>query len=161
MGNSQDIHDHDSSKHRIKRIDFQLQHHYDSLKQVHDYSNNWDFDGDSIADQLFFIGTGGAHLYFYPRIILSSDHIIIEFRRIETDFPVLQVGERSEDRTSFLERLIGFAIFENGNNERRVCNLVIRLDRQSKTAYYYKYPERHSDILIITFNKILKVKEWN
>src|SRR3954471_2996099 len=50
-----------------------INYSYSVSTQTHDYSNNWDFDGDGKTDNLYFIGTGGAHLYFYLRIVLSSD----------------------------------------------------------------------------------------
>src|SRR5688500_10540773 len=42
-----------------------LNYSYDPATQTHNYSKNWDFDSDGETDSLYFIGTGGAHLYFY------------------------------------------------------------------------------------------------
>jgi hypothetical protein len=40
-----------------------LHYSYSLANQTHNYSGNWDFDGDGNTDELYFIGTGGAHLY--------------------------------------------------------------------------------------------------
>ncbi|MEO6722195.1 MAG: hypothetical protein ABIN67_17645 [Ferruginibacter sp.] len=53
----------------------------------YNYSNKWDFDGDSKNDSLYFIGNGGAHTYFFLRIILSSDGLIRNFPTIQIDMP--------------------------------------------------------------------------
>ena len=50
-----------------------LKYSYEKVKQTHDYSNNWDFDGDNVKDELYFIGNVGAHLYYQLRVILSSN----------------------------------------------------------------------------------------
>ena len=66
-----------------------LHYKYYEASQVHDYSNNWDFDGDGIKDSLLFIGNGGAHLYFHLEMILSDGARCYDFPFIETDFPML------------------------------------------------------------------------
>jgi len=42
-----------------------LKYSYDNISQIHNYSNNWDFDNDGVKDEIYFIGTGGAHLFFF------------------------------------------------------------------------------------------------
>jgi len=64
-----------------------LQYHYDSARQIHDYSGNWDLDADGTADSILFIGNGGAHLYFHLRIILSTHNSINDFPFLEFDMP--------------------------------------------------------------------------
>lgn len=66
-----------------------LHYSYDEEKQTHNYSGNWDFDGDGETDELYFIGTGGAHLYFYISIVLSSNSKVQDFTFLELDFPAL------------------------------------------------------------------------
>ena len=66
-----------------------LNYKYDSINQIHNYSNNWDFDNDGINDEFSFIGTGGAHLYYYLQVILSSDTVVRNIRFLQSDFPVL------------------------------------------------------------------------
>lgn len=62
---------------------------YNDSGQTHNYSGNWDFDGDEKKDSLFFIGNGGAHLYYHLRIVLSSDKIKRDFSFLLFDLPYL------------------------------------------------------------------------
>ncbi|WP_276978659.1 hypothetical protein [Flavobacterium filum] len=66
-----------------------LKYSYDDKTQTHNYSDNWDFDKDGKTDQLNFVGTGGAHLYFYLRVVLSSDNKTHDLNFIQSDNPVL------------------------------------------------------------------------
>lgn len=66
-----------------------LKYYYDSSTQTHDYSGNWDFDGDKISDSLSFVGNGGAHLYFHLRLRISSELKTRNFEFLVLDFPVL------------------------------------------------------------------------
>lgn len=66
-----------------------LKYFYNTSTQTHDYSGNWDFDGDRNPDSLFFIGNGGAHLYFHIRLKLSSEHQERDFQYLVSDFPML------------------------------------------------------------------------
>lgn len=65
-----------------------LQYNYDEESIVHNYSGNWDLDEDGIRDEIYFIGTGGAHLYYYLRVVLSSDKKVRDFKYLESDAPV-------------------------------------------------------------------------
>lgn len=65
-----------------------LKYKYDATKQVHDYSGNWDFDGDNLTDSIFFTGNYGTHLYFSLSIILSADHRKFNFPFLVTDMPL-------------------------------------------------------------------------
>ncbi|WP_343858433.1 hypothetical protein [Fulvivirga kasyanovii] len=60
---------------------------FDTSSQTHDYSNNWDFDGDKLTDSLLFIGNGGGHLYFNLKIILSSNNKAFDFPFLNSDMP--------------------------------------------------------------------------
>jgi hypothetical protein len=64
-----------------------LHYRYIAATQTHDYSGNWDFDGDGRKDSLWLIGNGGAHLYFHLRIAPSSDGKIQNFNFIQIDMP--------------------------------------------------------------------------
>jgi len=66
-----------------------LKYSYDSLSQTHNYSGNWDIDGDKKPDSLFFVGNGGAHLYFHLRLQLSSENKARDLSYLVSDFPVL------------------------------------------------------------------------
>jgi len=101
---SQSDHIPNSFKKRYDSLFPALKYSYDPATQTHDYSGNWDFDGDKKLDSLFFIGNGGAHLYFHLRLKLSSEDIIRDFRYLVSDFPIL-------DSISRLKRMYG----ENSN----------------------------------------------
>ena len=58
--------------------------------QTHDYSNNWDFDGDGKFDALHFIGNNGAHLYYHLNVGLSSEKEKRSYTWLFTDFPLLE-----------------------------------------------------------------------
>lgn len=69
-----------------------LHYQYDSANQVHNYSGNWDLDKDGKTDGIYFVGTGGAHLYFYLRVRLSSNGGTQDFPFIASDLPLLPAG---------------------------------------------------------------------
>ena len=104
-----------------------INYNYYETCNTHNYSNNWDFDLDGKKDSLYFIGTGGAHLYYYLKIVLSSDNQPREFSFIETDFPVFTHIDSYDVQISR-----GFAILplENGQG----LSIIIRLDDQSYYA---------------------------
>jgi hypothetical protein len=68
----------------------ELKYSYNDEKQIHNYSANWDIDGDGKADSIFFIGNGGAHLFYHLRVILSSEKIIRDYKFISIDLPLLK-----------------------------------------------------------------------
>ncbi|HRZ41277.1 MAG TPA: hypothetical protein P5228_01080 [Bacteroidales bacterium] len=105
-----------------------LKYHYDSISQIHNYSDNWDFDHDGIRDELYFVGTGGAHLYYYLRVILSSDAVVRDMHLAESDFPVLTATDTIDfDRTS-----AGFVVAAPGFDANP--SIIVRLDDQSYFA---------------------------
>lgn len=63
---------------------------YSENSQTHDYSGNWDFDGDAIADKFFFVGNGGAHLQYCPLIVLSSIDSNFYFPNLPLDIPLYE-----------------------------------------------------------------------
>ena len=64
-------------------------HAFNAKTQVHNYSRNFDFDGDIDSDSMYFVGTGGAHLYYYLKIRLSSTKKTYEFHDIQIDDPTV------------------------------------------------------------------------
>ena len=66
-----------------------LTYSYDPATQTHNYSGNWDIDGDKKPDSVLFIGNGGAHLYFHLQLKLSSESKARDFPNLLTDFPML------------------------------------------------------------------------
>ena len=67
-----------------------INYRYVEENQTHDYSGNWDFDGDDVKDSIMFVGIGGTHLYFYLRIYLSSEKKMHDFNFLVTDYPLLE-----------------------------------------------------------------------
>ena len=65
----------------------QLHYSYNESKQVYDYSGNWDFDGDGKKDSLQFIGNGGAHLEYFPRIVLTGSEHAYQYSYLLIDMP--------------------------------------------------------------------------
>jgi hypothetical protein len=83
----------DSCQPYFDKNKIKINYKYADLTQTHDYSGNWDFDGDLKTDELYFIGTGGAHLYFYLRVILSSDKKVRDFPFIGIDMPCVGTAD--------------------------------------------------------------------
>ena len=106
-----------------------LAYSFDNISKTHNYSNNWDFDNDGIKDQLFFVGTGGAHLYYFLKVILSSEKLSREFDFIESDFPFLT----STDTLNIDKTSVGFVVATFGNNQ--TSSIIVRLDNSS----YYSH----------------------
>ena len=100
-----------------------INYSYDENKQVHNYSNNWDFDNDGINDELYFVGTGGAHLYFFLRLILSSDKVVRDFPYLISDYPILPSGENFNPKEDY------FAVLDIKKNNNKA--IFIRLDAPS------------------------------
>lgn len=102
-----------------------LKYSYDDISQIHNYSNNWDFDKDGIKDELYFVGTGGAHLYYFLKVILSSDKKSRELNFIQSDFPFLIATD-----TSNLEKaVLGFVVADIGKD--LTPTIIVRLDEQT------------------------------
>lgn len=102
-----------------------LRYRYDNASQTHNYSNNWDFDKDGINDELYFIGTGGAHLYYFLKVVLSTDHKPRVFDFIQSEFPLLT----ATDTLHFDKIPVGFVVTEFGKN--LTPTIIVRLDQQT------------------------------
>ena len=107
-----------------------LHYSYENEKQTHNYSNNWDFDGDNINDEVYFIGNGGAHLYYFLRIVLSSDKIFRNFNFLQLDLPVLPTEVELLLRDYNPETsAANFAVFDDGQD--KTSDLFVRLDEKT------------------------------
>jgi hypothetical protein len=102
-----------------------LKYSYYNASQTHDYSNNWDFDNDGINDKVYFIGTGGAHLYYFLKVVLSKDEKPREFSFIQSDFPLLV----ATDTLNFDKTPLGFVVTAFGKN--LTPTIIVRLDKQT------------------------------
>lgn len=86
---------------------------YNDSSQVYDYSGNWDFDGDTKTDNLYFVGNGGAHTLYYLKIILSSEKKIRDFSFISIDFPIPGKIEDLRNKTFYpFPSLFSFVVFD-------------------------------------------------
>jgi hypothetical protein len=116
-----------SFEQTYKRSNQSINYNYENEKQIHNYSNNWDLDNDGKPDQVYFIGTGGAHLYFFLRVVLSTDNRTRDFSFIQSDFPVLP-SDKELQKASFNPKINStqFAVFGNSNK-----SIFVKLDDQS------------------------------
>ena len=92
----------------------------------YNYSNKWDFDGDTKMDSLYFIGNGGVHAYFYLKIILSSDNLPRYFRTVQLDMPYISTFEnlKMQNKNPAIQFVVGdlnydgkLDIYLNFNNQ--------------------------------------------
>ena len=83
----------------LKRVNPGIKYSYNKYSQIHDYSGNWDLDGDGVPDRILFIGEGGTHLYFHLMIILSSNiDLVNNYPWLAIDVPCL--GNTNDLKTS-------------------------------------------------------------
>lgn len=108
-----------------RKVEPSLKYIYDSTAQTHNYSDNWDFDGDGIKDELYFVGTQGVHSYYYLKIVLSSDHKARALDFVLSDYPVLTANDTSH----FNELPVGFVVAKWGSNT--TPTMIVRLDEQT------------------------------
>ena len=112
-----------------------LKYSYIDSLQIHNYSGNWDLDRDGTPDSLLFVGEGGAHLYYYLRIILSSDKKVRNFPFVRIDYPYL--GKISDlKRSNFYPPplLPQFVIYNFDEDLNLNDEIYIHLD--SETFYF-------------------------
>lgn len=119
-----------------------LTYSYDKISQTHNYSNNWDFDKDGIKDELYFVGTGGAHLYYFLKVILSSDKKTREFNFVQSDFPILN----GTNTLNIEKTVLGFVVADLGKD--LTSTIIVRLDDNT----YYAMKKELTKLKIKTKN---------
>ena len=130
-----------------------LRYHYEEDKAIHNYSGNWDFDADGIADAMYFIGTGGAHLYYYLRVVLSSDRIVRDFGYLESDLPVyappLSTGTGRDSHIA--DSFTSFSVVQ----QQGQCLIYLRLDTavQFAARKLLKHHGVKTEKVLLGFNK--------
>lgn len=138
-----------------------LNYSYDAERQIHNYSNNWDFDLDGIKDELYFIGTGGAHLYFYLSVVLSSAREQHHFNFLITDYPFLPPDDMLNNVELIpKDYLINFAVFEIEGSDKK--HILINLDQQSYAVNSRKFKQlglNTTQILVYFENGKAKFKD--
>lgn len=84
----------------------------------YNYSGKWDFDGDGTTDSLFFIGNGGAHAYYFLRIVLSSDQVRRDYPTVHLDMPYLSSAQTlSATKSNPMVQLVIHDFDRDGNND--------------------------------------------
>lgn len=114
-----------------------LTYSYSESSQTHNYSNNWDFDKDGIKDELYFVGMGGAHLYYYLKVILSSDKKTREFNFVQLDFPFL-IGT---DTLKIEKTVSGFVVANVGKD--LTPTIIVPLDDNTYHAVKKELTKRN------------------
>lgn len=135
-----------------------LNYTYEVLSQTHNYSNNWDFDGDGVKDQLFFIGNGAVHLYFHLKICLSSNKKAHIFPFLEIDNPFFdkKVELDNEGKPSMIQQFV-VADFDDD----KLLEVYIQLNEKSKIPQKWKAKGLSSNRVIVDYSKgKLDLKNW-
>lgn len=120
-----------------------IHYSYSEDTQTHDYSGNWDFDGDSIADGLLFIGDGGAHLQFYPKIHLSSTDTTFVFPDLSLDMPIYEADYPPKAGFSTLD----FYHFHDGEIPSLVMNVSSQKGYEQVVLSYDGFPWKEIKII--------------
>jgi hypothetical protein len=125
-----------------------INYKYDRAAQVLDYSGNWDFDKDGQKDGLLFIGTGGAHLYYYLRIVLSSDSMARNYTSLNLDNPILHIqeGNPKMDPVNLLHQ---FTVLDIDNDVQE--EILLLLDRFSRGSPWLNKQGIDSDSVVVRF----------
>lgn len=122
-----------------------LKYQYHDDTQIHNYSGNWDFDGDGKNDSLFFVGENGAHLYFHLRIVLSTSEKAHTFEFLRMDNPFLYKSKKNK-HTSELNMPSLFAVEDLDNDG--LPEIFIKIEEQTRIPRKWR-------LRGITSNKII------
>ncbi|MFK7783980.1 MAG: hypothetical protein AB8B56_02630 [Crocinitomicaceae bacterium] len=128
---------------------------------THDYSENWDFDGDGKKDSIRFESDGGAHLQFFLVISLSSESHPQYFDWIFTDDPLLQpldsLPETSAEYTS-----TNFVVSDFNGDERNDIYINVGNYGESLPDNFEKLGLNDSKIVLFYDKKSSSfiAKEW-
>lgn len=127
-----------------------LNYTYDSLSQTHDYSNNWDFDGDGKKDKLLFVGNGATHLYFHLQIWLSSDKKTYTFPFLAIDLPIFakEIKLDNEGKPEISQQFV-VANFDAD----KLPEIYISLDEKSTIPQNWKNKGLSSHQIIVDYSK--------
>ena len=138
-----------------------LLYSYTGSTQTHDYSGNWDFDKDGKKDRLYFIGNGGAHLYYHLRIVLSSDNTARDFPFLAFDLPILgNISELKKSNTGFpvLPQFVVHDFDADGVDEIYLhldtmhCPIPRKWKRKGLTSPYILVKYKNQQLLLKNFS---------
>jgi hypothetical protein len=144
-----------------KRINPELKYSYNELSQTHDYSGNWDLDGDKKKDSVLFIGNGGAHLYFHLKVVLTSDKKGRDFLFLLTDMPLLHAVDSLQRKLTENLPFPKFVVADFNNDGRNDIYLNVGpMDSKIPTKWKNKgVTSRH---LVVTYeSKDLTIKNYS
>lgn len=139
-----------SLKDYFKDHNINIKYSYNKRTQTHNYPGNWDFDGDGIADSLLLVGNGGAHLYFHPKVALSTGSVK-EFTYIEIDFPAVgTANDLYRDEKGALPYIPQFVVADFDNDG--INELYFHLDRNSFDAIEWGKRGVHTPYILLDCN---------
>jgi hypothetical protein len=134
-----------------KQRNASINYNYDNATQTHDYSGNWDFDSDGMNDGLLFIGSGGAHLYFSLKIILTSQKTAVAYPYIELDTPLLADNEVLKTvNYNPLTTYNQFAVYDFDKDG--TSDIFIHLDQPTKNSKELQSQGITSENILLTYN---------
>jgi hypothetical protein len=132
----------------------EISYSYSDSLQTHDYSGSWwYFDADDEPDNLLFVGTGGAHLYFHLRLVLSSDSIVRDFPELLLDMPLVQNMETLK-KESFYPPLVLTQIVVDDFDSDGKDEIFLTLDRNTFSVVSQELKEKGvtSRYVLVDFN---------
>ena len=129
---------------------------YDNTAQTHNYSGNWDFDGDGQKDSLVFRGNGAVHLYYYLDVVLSSSRDAGNFPALAFDEPYLgTVADLEQSGREDTPCLLQFIVRDFDQDGHMDLYLNFNPDF-SRLPHAWKKQGIHSGPVILTY----KNKRW-
>ncbi|TNE54903.1 MAG: hypothetical protein EP338_05500 [Bacteroidetes bacterium] len=111
----------------------------------YDYSGKWDLDKDGQKDSLLLVGNGGAHAWYYPRLILSSNGRQYDYPHLLIDFPY--PGELSPKKIEN-DQLLQLAII----NEPKGTYMYLKVDVETEQEVFNSYG-LHQRKILFSFDK--------
>ena len=151
-----------SLKKEYNRINPMLNYSYNDSSQIHNYSNNWDFDNDGKKDSLFFIGNGGAHLSYHLRIILSSDNLLRDFPFLILDMPYLgSINDLKKTKEGGYPTLPQFVVHDFDSDGIDEVYLNVDVSFSSLPKKWKKRGVNSSHIYLGYENKDLIIKNYS
>ncbi len=102
-------------------------------------------------DEVFFVGTGVVHLYYFLRVVLSSEKTVKDFTLLQSDFPILSNDEELI-KTNYCQKnhQTQFAIFDFDKDGTK--DIFIRLDNSSfLTSQTLKRKGIKTNQIVLTF----------
>jgi hypothetical protein len=125
-----------------------INYSYVENSQTHDYSGNWDFDGDGILDRIIFVGNGAAHIYFKLLVYLTSIDDFIYFSFIQLDSPLYEPFELLRNSSS--EKFPSFSVSDF--NDDGINDIFLSVVDEGNLSDKLKHVGVNSTKIILFFN---------